>query len=141
MPQYDLQGLFTYLKNRPKQKLETFLIGILNKPLGQMILKDLNIGKLSRNSATLSDAEFMLIAKAIKNQKFIVTGKMPWDNAQVTLGGIKTEEINPHTMESKKISGIYVTGELLDVDAMCGGYNLQWAWSSGYVAGKSAAGC
>ena len=64
---------------------------------------------------------------------------MPWDNAQVTKGGITLTEVNSNTMGSKLVKNLYITGELLDIDAKCGGYNLQWAWSSGYLAGKYAA--
>ena len=53
-------------------------------------------------------------------------------------GGVALNEINPDTMESLKCSNVFVTGELLDVDGICGGYNLQWAWSTGYIAGKNA---
>lgn len=60
------------------------------------------------------------------------------DDAQVTAGGVKTDEINNSTMESKLVKGLYFAGEIVDVDGDCGGFNLQWAWSSGYVAGKNA---
>ena len=58
---------------------------------------------------------------------------------KITIAGVNTDEICPETMESKIVPGVYFAGELIDIDGMCGGYNLQWAWSSGYVAGKSAA--
>ena len=64
---------------------------------------------------------------------------MSWNNAQVTKGGIRTKEINPYTMESRLVPGLYICGEILDVDGDCGGFNLQWAWSSGYIAGSYAA--
>ena len=64
---------------------------------------------------------------------------MPWENAQVTSGGIERSEIDEKTMESKLVKGLYVTGELLDVDGPCGGYNLHWAWASGKLAGSEAA--
>ena len=60
------------------------------------------------------------------------------DAAQVTAGGIVTEEFDPTTMESRLVPGLYACGEVLDVDGDCGGYNLQWAWSSGRLAGRSA---
>ncbi len=67
-----------------------------------------------------------------------VTGTKSWKYAQVTCGGVSVSEVNPKTMESKIIPNLYFAGEILDVDGDCGGYNLQWAWSSGYVAGRSA---
>lgn len=139
MPDYSETELFEYLKARKAQKLETYLVGIINKQLGQMLLKECEVGKLSRMSSELKDFEIDKIAKTIKNWHFTVTGKMPWENAQVTEGGIKFSEVNSKTMESKLVKGCYITGEMLDVDAPCGGFNLQWAWSSGYLAGKSAA--
>ena len=63
---------------------------------------------------------------------------MGFDAAQVTAGGIRTEEFNPSTMESRLVPGLFAAGEVLDIDGDCGGYNLQWAWASGYLAGKAA---
>ena len=60
-------------------------------------------------------------------------------NAQVTAGGVLLEDIDLQTLESRKVKGVYFAGEILDVDGICGGYNLQWAWTSGYLAGKGAA--
>ncbi|MDP2807349.1 MAG: NAD(P)/FAD-dependent oxidoreductase, partial [bacterium] len=65
----------------------------------------------------------------------------PFKEAQVTVGGVDMREVIPGTLESKIVPGLYFAGEILDVDGDTGGYNLQWAWSSGYVAGKSAAAC
>ena len=67
-----------------------------------------------------------------------LTQPMGMDAAQVTAGGILTEEFNEETMESRLVPGLYACGEVLDVDGDCGGYNLQWAWSSGRLAGESA---
>ncbi len=139
VPQMDESELYGFLKTKPIQKLETFLVGIVNKQLGQLLLKDCNIGKLSRKTDTLKDEEIAVISYKLKNWDFTVTGKMSWENAQVTKGGIALEEIDSKTMESKIVKGLFVTGELLDIDGICGGFNLQWAWSSGAVAGKMAA--
>ena len=64
---------------------------------------------------------------------------MSWNNAQVTKGGALTAEFDSKTMESKLKNGLYAAGEVLDIDGDCGGYNLQWTWASGYIAGKCAA--
>ena len=61
------------------------------------------------------------------------------DEAQICAGGVLTAEIDENTMESKLVNGLYLTGELLDIDGICGGYNLQWAWATGFIAGKHAA--
>ncbi len=139
LPEYTEDEIFEILKNRPKQSLETYMIGILNKALGQMLLKECIDIPLSGDSTMLRDTDLWNIAKTIKNWQFKITGVMPWDNAQVTAGGIELLEVNPKTMESNIVKGLYITGELLDIDGECGGYNLQWAWSSGYVAGREAA--
>ena len=139
LPDYTEEEVLNILKNRPNQTMETYLIGILNKALGQLLLKECGISPLSRMSKTLRDDEIMSIAKTIKSWRFLVTGTMPWENAQVTAGGIELSEINEKTMESKLTKGLYITGELLDIDGPCGGYNLQWAWASGKLAGSEAA--
>ena len=78
------------------------------------------------------------MAELIKHMELSVRGVGDFDKAQVTCGGVATEEVDPDTMESKCCDNLYLTGELLDVDGMCGGYNLQWAWASGYLAGRHA---
>ena len=70
---------------------------------------------------------------------FTVTGLRGFQEAIITKGGNQVKEVDPKTMESKKTKGLYFAGELLDIDGPCGGYNLQWAWSSGVVAGRSSA--
>lgn len=79
------------------------------------------------------------IIPAVKHFPLTVLEGMPYEQAQVCSGGVATEEVNEHTMESKRIPGLYFAGELLDIDGTCGGYNLQWAWSSGAVAGTHSA--
>ena len=74
----------------------------------------------------------------IKNLPLTVTGTRPVEEAIITMGGVNVKEINPSTMESKKVKGLFFAGEVLDVDAFTGGFNLQIAWSTGYLAGKSA---
>lgn len=76
----------------------------------------------------------------IKNLPLTVTGTRPFAEAIITQGGVSVKDINPSTMESRKVSGLYFAGEVLDLDAMTGGFNLQIAWSTGHLAGESAAG-
>ena len=140
LPDYTEDEVIKILKNKPKQTMETYLIGILNKALGQLLLKECGISPLSKMSDTLKDDEIIKIAKKMKSWRFDVTGTMPWDNAQVTAGGIEISEIDPETMESKLCKNLYITGEVIDIDGPCGGYNLQWAWASGRKAGSEAAG-
>ncbi len=75
---------------------------------------------------------------AIKNLEFDIKGFRPIDEAIVTSGGVSVREINPSTMESKLVAGIFFAGEVIDVDAYTGGFNLQIAFSTGYAAGKNA---
>ena len=75
---------------------------------------------------------------AVKGLEIALTEPMGMDSAQVTAGGVLTEQFDPQTMESRLVPGLYACGEVLDIDGDCGGYNLQWAWSSGRLAGLSA---
>ena len=126
---------------RPKITLENFFVGMFNKRVGQAILKSVGVEPLSRYAVTLSEKEISHICAAIKKWDFRITGTMSWNNAQVTKGGAATSDFNPNTMESKLQKGLYAAGEVLDIDGDCGGYNLQWAWSSGYLAGVNAGKC
>lgn len=140
LPEYNYDEVLALLKKRPVQTMETYLIGIINKTLAQVLLKECGITPLSKSSKDLTDKEIKKIAGKIKKWDFVAGSPMPWENAQVTAGGITLSEVNEKTMESKLVPGLYITGELLDIDGACGGFNLQWAWASGYVAGSEAAG-
>lgn len=87
----------------------------------------------------ISKEERKMFAEKIKNLRLTVTGTRDWKEAIITMGGVHVKEINPSTMESKKVKGLYFAGEVLDVDALTGGFNLQIAWSTGFLAGNSAA--
>lgn len=134
--------LFDYLINRfkdmPNKTLELSLIGLINKKLILPIIKMLKFDK-NKLVSDLSKNEIRRLTEILTSWNFKVTGSQSWGNAQVTAGGVNTDEINNDTMESKLIEGLYIAGELLDIDGDCGGFNLQWAWSSGYMAGASAA--
>jgi predicted Rossmann fold flavoprotein len=124
-------------KNKPLKPLILFLQGIFPEKLSQFILKVQNIG-LDSTIDLLSDNEIEDIIASITNFYLPITGTQSWKYAQITCGGISVKEVNPKTMESKIVPNLYFAGEILDVDGDCGGYNLQWAWSSGYLAGKSS---
>jgi len=133
-----LQQLFDdKLKNVPNNTLEDWLSGMLHTKLIAGILSYTCIpGWLYLHKLKVSEKE-MLFA-AIKQLTFAITGTEGFDKAQVTAGGVDTLEVSADTMESGYVPGLYFCGELLDIDGACGGYNLQWAWSSGFVAGRSA---
>ncbi len=136
------EELFNYLIDRfnlmPKKTVELGLIGLINKRLIIPILKEIDIDK-NKNVASLSKDEIRRLSQILIFWSFTVIGSQSWGNAQVTAGGVNTDEIDNQTMESRIVKGLYIIGELLDIDGDCGGFNLQWAWSSGYIAGLNAA--
>lgn len=144
MPEYDFNEVYNMIKTRCiyqyNTPLEDFFVGMLNKRVGQAILKHVGVEPLSRPANTLTEKEIKQVTSAIKGLKLKIQGKASWNNAQVTKGGAVAGEFDPVTMESKRVKGLYACGEVLDIDGDCGGYNLQWAWSSGYLAGSAASG-
>ena len=88
----------------------------------------------------LSAKEKSQLALILKQFPLSVTGVNSFEQAQVCAGGADLSQFDPYTMESRLVKGLYAAGEILDVDGMCGGYNLQWAWSTGAIAGYAAGG-
>ncbi len=140
MPSFTEEEVFNILKDRKKllnyTNMENYFNGLLNKRLGNIIAKSSGIEKLSFLVENLTDNILKNMANLIKNYKLEILDTNGFNNAQVTSGGIKTSEFNNKTLESKIIKGLYCAGEILDVVGDCGGFNLQWAWSSSYVATK-----
>lgn len=120
-----------FLGNR---RAPEFLTGLVPEKLIPAILIAAEIDVRSR-AAEWNKAQRKALAVVLKSWTREVTGPKPGAEGQVSVGGVRTGEVNPRTMESKIKKGLYLVGELLDVDGDCGGYNLQWAWSSGYVCG------
>ncbi len=139
LPNMDSEELFAALSLRRQRVLpaEELLTGILHNRLGRVLTAGAGI-RGSRSTESLTDAELLEVCRMVKALDVALTEPMGMDSAQVTAGGAVTEEFDPSTMESRLIPGLYACGEVLDVDGDCGGYNLQWAWSSGTVAGCSA---
>ncbi len=119
--------------------LETFLLGLVGKKLGHAVLKSCGMQPLSREVKSISRGELNALCTALKGWRFAVTGTLAWAQAQTTGGGVPLTEIDPHTCESRKCRGLYLTGEVLDAAGDCGGFNLQWAWVTGIAAGRAAA--
>ena len=115
------------------------LTGILHNRLGRVLSQSAGISQ-SRMVSQLSDYDLQQAVLAVKEFEIGLTEPMGMDSAQVTAGGIVTKEFDEKTMESRLVPGLYACGEVLDIDGDCGGYNLQWAWSSGRLAGLSAGG-
>ena len=142
MPDFTTERLELFLEKRiaacPKRSMEHFFTGLFHKKVALLLLKTARIRNEAR-AEELTDKEKKMLVGLIKTWETQIEKTNPFEQAQVCAGGVNTEEINPETMESLLVPGIYFAGELMDVDGMCGGYNLQWAWTSGYLAGKGAA--
>ena len=141
LPSIAADDLLNDLYRRCKKDLpaEELLTGMLHNRLGRVVLQEAGI-RGQRQANELNDYQIREICRLIQNFEVELTETMGMDAAQVTAGGIVTDDFDPNTMESKLNSGLYACGEVLDIDGDCGGYNLQWAWSSGLVAGKHAGG-
>jgi len=141
MPGYNKEEIMQELLHRKKQygdySTGSIFKGLLNNRLAQALLKKCGI-PIKRPAKELAENSIARIATVIKEWRLDIEATGGFDKAQVTCGGVKTSEIEPATMQSKLHNGLYFAGEIIDVDGMCGGYNLQWAWTSGYIAGKSA---
>lgn len=115
------------------------LIGLFPKKLIDVLLKEAGIA-LHIPAEQVKKPGLWKLVRTVKQFRVDVVGSKGMDAAQVCAGGVDTGEVDAGTLESKLTAGIYFAGEILDIDGTCGGYNLQWAWSSGYVAGIHAAG-
>ena len=117
--------------------MEQFVTGLVNKKIGLLLLKLAGI-KESEKVGDVSPSRQKELTKLFRSFIVTVKGTNSFDQAQVCAGGVDCKEVT-NTLESRIVPGIYFVGEMLDVDGICGGYNLQWAWSSGMVAGQAAA--
>ena len=139
LPDISSEQLLALLTRRQGSKLcaEDLFTGILHNRLGRCLVKEAgiraNLPICDLRSDQLSDCVFLA-----KGFTVSLTEPLGMDAAQVTAGGMETHEFDPETMESRLVPGLYACGEVLDVDGECGGYNLQWAWSSGRLAGLTA---
>ena len=138
LPQLNASVLKERLERKKRTQLPTdeLLTGILHNRLGRVLTR--SAGVRNGNICDMSDSEMTAVCHTVKNFEVELTEPLGMDSAQVTAGGVRTEEFDATTMESKLVPGLYACGEVLDIDGECGGYNLQWAWSSGRLAGLSA---
>lgn len=114
------------------------LLGMFPEKLSQVLLERSGIS-LKKKGRDWTSADRERLAKQIKQFRFSITRCRGYEQAQVCTGGVPLTELKGISMESRLVPGLYLAGELLDVDGACGGYNLQWAWSSGFLAGVHAA--
>ena len=139
LPEVSREELAGELLRRKSTRLPVseLLTGILHNRLGRVLAQAVGIVG-SGFAAEVSEDSLWNLAQTVKGFEVSLAEPLGMDSAQVTAGGILTSEFDPETMESRLVPGLYACGEVLDVDGDCGGYNLQWAWSSGRLAGTSA---
>lgn len=142
LPEMEEEEVIEFLKDRrflmSEMPAEIYLASIINMKLGEQIIEEI----LKDKSSTIGNITYEgveEIAMLLKSSRYVVTGAKGWKEAQCTGGGIVLDEVNLETMESKISEGIYFTGELLDYDAPCGGFNLHNAWLTGIKAGRGVA--
>lgn len=141
LPNIKAEEMEVFLENHwamfSHRSISDAFIGIINKKSIPILLKEACIDNIHKPCYELQWKEKKMLYKLLKSWEFKVTDTNSFSNSQVTAGGIDTLEVNEVTLESKLVPNLYFAGEILDVDGDCGGYNLQWAWSSGYTAAKA----
>lgn len=142
LPELSGQEVMDYIRTRGQNNSETkvygLFTGLLNNKLTDNLIPFFQVKK-NRRAVELTEEELQRLIRGFKNFRVEITGYNSFDYCQVCQGGVAVEQLNPKTMEFYNLPGLYVAGEIVDVDGKCGGYNLQWAFSSGYVAGEAAA--
>jgi len=134
LPELDIAALLkTRQSKQPNVKLKTVLVEFLPKRLIPILLEQETIDKPLQE---ISQDRFNEIARQLHNWQIKPGGTEGYRTAEVTLGGVDCDELSSKTMESSKVSGLYFIGEVVDVTGWLGGYNFQWAWSSGWCAGQ-----
>jgi predicted Rossmann fold flavoprotein len=145
LPKYSIDEIYEVISSQlfyNKKSLLDVMSQLINKKLANALI---NLYSKHKNSSikgyckSLSKEAVMDIISFIKYVEFSVTATNDYLHSQICCGGVEVECINPKTMESNLIKGLYFSGECINVDGICGGYNLQWAWSTGYIAGTSIA--
>jgi len=141
MPEYTEQQIFAMLKHTGEtlNSLPAYelLSGYLNKLVGREIVRQA-LPHLPEFACNMKSGELAAVARMVKNFRFAVTGTLTWKDAQITAGGVPLDEVDEN-MQSRCCPGLYLAGELLNIDGDCGGFNLHWAWSTGTVSGCAAA--
>lgn len=142
-PAIDEDALAAQLQERfaahPARTVEFCLVGLLHKRLAAVALRAAGIESPAKPCGELPRERVRALAAIMKGWGLECVGTQSWMFSQVTAGGVDVRQVDRRTLESKLATGVYFCGEVLDVDGDCGGFNLQWAWSSGHVAGANAA--
>lgn len=138
LPDYSKKEIYFLLKSRVNLAksacIPTIFTGMFHKNIALALLKSSGVSPSAR-AEDISDEELKHLSATLSDWRFKTTPKSDFKNAQVTAGGVLLSEIDPHTFSSKRFPGLFIIGEALDVDGDCGGYNLQFAFSSGLCAG------
>jgi len=129
----------TRLSSRPDETLERAFVGLVHTKLIPILLREAGYKNQHVPCRLSSNENARRFVGLLNSWLLPITGTQPFERAQVTAGGVDPSELDPSTLESKRVPHLFLAGEILDVDGDCGGYNLQWAWSSGFVAGTHAA--
>ena len=141
LPDFSSEELLGMLYRRrrllPKSDSSELLTGFLPAALARQIVKEALGKAVPLEALSTTDMEKTLLSA--KKYNFTAKSVQDWSRAQVTAGGVPLSEVSPETLESMRCPGLYLCGELLNIDGDCGGYNLQWAWGSGMTVGKAAA--
>ncbi|MBI4656067.1 MAG: NAD(P)/FAD-dependent oxidoreductase [Elusimicrobia bacterium] len=141
-PEFGAQKLAEFVENRWKKmkdkKWKAFLDGLFEDKFAGVITDILKINPSKRLSDVSPDLREDFL-KLMIEFRFEIIGTLDFKDSMATAGGADVREVNPETFESKIVKDLYLTGELLDIDGDSGGYNLHFAWTSGYIAGQSAA--
>lgn len=142
IPDYTYDSLSDILKDEMKRRSDKKVIGFFKKIIPSSLCECLfDIAGIAADKKfySLSNEEIKKLSKAFTSYELSFKGVRGFQQAEVTAGGVPLDEVRYQTMESKLQKGLYLAGEILDCDGIIGGYNFQWAWSTGFIAGKSAA--
>ena len=146
LPDMEREAVSIWLMQRKEQHgdlaCDSLLTGMVHRRIGEeLVRRGIRNSVLATLAASrLHEEHLASLTDVIKGLSLPVASTRDWTQAQVTAGGLSVDEFSSDTMESKHCSGLFAAGELLDIDGPCGGFNLQWAWSSGWLAGFRAAG-
>ena len=139
LPGWPRQEVMAWLERQrqvlSRQEAGALLTGGVHPRLGRMLCKAAGISG-GQPVSELTDRQLEALCRQVREFTLPITGTCGFDQAQVTAGGLRTGEFDPRTMESRLVPGFYACGEVLDIDGDCGGFNLQWAWASGRLAGR-----
>lgn len=139
LPKFSQKDLLKMLSDkwqkRPGQLLSISLLGLLNSKVAEGLCKRIGLNP-NTQVKDISHQKLAELVAVMKMCEIDITGTKGWNESEFTAGGIKAAEINPKTLESKLLNNLYLCGEIINVDGDVGGFNLSWAWASGFVAGK-----